>query len=103
MSMPVLLSESAHLTNPRLHDVAHLDLMEVAKEVSANEYIEEPLPDPITWQAFERYGLRRGQSTRERYEKLVAARESSGLSGRTRCPAGRRTGWPESGHARVGG
>ncbi len=66
-----------HLTNPRLDDVAHVDLMEIAKEVSANEHIEEPLPDPITWQAFERYGLRRGQSTRERYDRLVAAREAS--------------------------
>ena len=66
-----------HLTNPRLHDVSHDDLMEIAKEVSANEYIEEPLPDPITWQAFERYGLRRGQSTRERYDKLALARESN--------------------------
>lgn len=65
-----------HLTNPRLNDVTHVDLMELAKEVSANEYIEEPLPNPITWQALERYGLRRGQSTRERYDKLVLAQKS---------------------------
>ena len=65
-----------HLTNPRLNDATHDDLMELAKEMSANEYIEEPLPNPITWQAFERYGIRRGQSTRERYDKLVAARDS---------------------------
>jgi predicted metal-dependent peptidase len=65
-----------HLTNPRLNDATHDDLMEIAKEMSANEYIEEPLPNPITWQAFERYGIRRGQSTRERYDKLVAARNS---------------------------
>ncbi|HRI52506.1 MAG TPA: hypothetical protein PLW65_20215, partial [Pseudomonadota bacterium] len=69
-----------HLSNPRLADATHDDLMEIAKEVSANEYIEEPLPDPITWQAFERYGLRRGQSTRERYDKLVAARQSQPAS-----------------------
>jgi predicted metal-dependent peptidase len=62
-----------HLSNPRLTDAAHLELMELAKEVSANEYIEEPLPDPITWQALARYGLRPGQSTRERYEKLLQA------------------------------
>src|SRR3954467_10823834 len=31
-----------HLTNPRLQDVTHVDLMEIAKEVSANEFIEEP-------------------------------------------------------------
>ncbi len=69
-----------HLSNPRLAEPTHEDLMEIAKEVSANEYIEEPLPDPITWQAFERYGLRRGQSTRERYDKLVAARQSQAAS-----------------------
>ena len=69
-----------HLTNPRLEDVTHHDLMEIAKEVSANEFIEEPLPNPIVWQAFERYGLRRGQSTRERYDRLVAARESQAAS-----------------------
>lgn len=65
-----------HLTNPRLVDVTHEDLMEIAKEISANEYIDEPLPNPITWKEFERYGVRRGQSTRERYDRLVAARES---------------------------
>src|SRR3569832_468171 len=46
-----------HLTNPRLQDVTHYDLMEIAKEVSANDFIDEPLPSPITWQEFERYGL----------------------------------------------
>jgi predicted metal-dependent peptidase len=65
-----------HLTNPRLCEVLHDDLMEIAKEVSANEYIEEALPDPIVWKQFERYGLRPGQSTRERYDRLVAAREA---------------------------
>ena len=30
-----------HLSNPRLNEVTHLELMELAKEVSANEYIEE--------------------------------------------------------------
>lgn len=64
-----------HLSNPRLNEVTHLELMELAKEVSANEYIEEPLPDPITWQTLSRYGLRRGQSTRERYDKLVKAQQ----------------------------
>lgn len=65
-----------HLTNPRLNDATHDDLMEIAKEISANEYIGEPLPSPITWQMFERYGIRRGQSTRERYDRLVAARNT---------------------------
>lgn len=64
-----------HLTNARLFDAAHPDLMEIAEECSANEHVEEPLPDPITWRAFEPLGLRAGQSTLERYERLVAARE----------------------------
>jgi hypothetical protein len=45
--------------------------MDLAIEMSANEYIEEPLPDPITWQPYASLGLRAGQSTLERYERLV--------------------------------
>ncbi|MCC6648417.1 MAG: hypothetical protein IT374_22955 [Polyangiaceae bacterium] len=67
-----------HLTDPALAEPAHPDLMELAKEASANEWIVEPLPDPITVRALERWGVRRGQSTRERYLRLVAAREREG-------------------------
>ncbi|MGZ3448215.1 MAG: vWA domain-containing protein [Polyangiales bacterium] len=63
-----------HLTHPKFFGAEHPNLMELAEEVSANEHIEEPLPDPITWRTFESIGLRAGQSTTERYEKLVAAR-----------------------------
>ncbi len=65
-----------HLTDPALSDPAHPELMELAKEISANEWITEPLPSPITLASFTRWGLKRGQSTRERYLRLVAAREA---------------------------
>jgi predicted metal-dependent peptidase len=65
-----------HLTHPKFFAIDHPPLMELAAEVSANEYIEQPLPNPITWRTFEAAGLRSGQSTMERYEKLVAARET---------------------------
>jgi hypothetical protein len=46
--------------------------------MSANEYIEEPLPNPITWRAYAAAGIRAGQSTLERYEQLLAiARDTS--------------------------
>jgi predicted metal-dependent peptidase len=63
-----------HLAHPKFFGVAHRDLMQLAQETSANEHIDEPLPEPILWQHFERLGLRAGQSTMERYELLCAAR-----------------------------
>ncbi len=63
-----------HLTHPKFFDAAHPDLMELAEEMSANEFIEEPLPDPITWKQFEAYGVRGRESTIERYRKLEATR-----------------------------
>ncbi len=65
-----------HLTHPKFFSIDHPPIMELAAEVSANEHIDESLPDPITWRTFEALGLRAGQSTMERYEKLVAARDS---------------------------
>jgi predicted metal-dependent peptidase len=63
-----------HAAHPKFFGAAQPDLMQLAQETSANEYIDEPLPDPVLWQHFERLGLRAGQSTLERYEKLCAAR-----------------------------
>jgi predicted metal-dependent peptidase len=60
-----------HLTHPKFFGVEHAALMELAKEMSANEHIAEPLPNPITIAQFESAGIRRGQSTIDRYEKLV--------------------------------
>ena len=67
-----------HLSHPKFFDAAHPDLMEIAEEVSANEHVEELLPDPMTWKALEKYGLRAGQSTLERYDKLVETRRAQG-------------------------
>lgn len=65
-----------HLSDPAFGSAAHPDLMELAMEVSANEYIREPLPgDPPVWTKFKQLGLAAGQSTRERYELLVQARQ----------------------------
>jgi predicted metal-dependent peptidase len=66
-----------HLGNPSYADAEEADLMDVALEMSANEYIEEPLPRPIVWKNFAAFGLRAGQSTLERYAKLRAARQAT--------------------------
>lgn len=63
-----------HAAHPKFFAPAHPDLMQLAQEASANEYIDEPLPHPVLWQHFERIGLRAGQSTMERYDALCAAR-----------------------------
>jgi predicted metal-dependent peptidase len=64
-----------HLTHPQFQGVVYPDLMELAMEVSANEYIIEPLPDhPYVWQDFTQLSLAAGQSTLERYELLAQAR-----------------------------
>ncbi len=68
-----------HLSHPKFADVAEPELCDLALEMSANEYIEEPLPNPIIWQKYARFGLRAGQSTLERYEKLLEASRSGKL------------------------
>ncbi len=66
-----------HLANPEFAAPAHPDLMEVAMEVSANEFIRDPLPgNPPVWTMFKQHGLGMGQSTLERYELLVKARQA---------------------------
>lgn len=60
-----------HLTHPKFVDVEEPELMDLAVEMSANEYIEEPLPPAVTCRAYSAVGIRPGQSTRERYEILV--------------------------------
>jgi predicted metal-dependent peptidase len=64
-----------HVSNPKFQKPEHPDLMQLAMEMSANEYIREPLPgQPVLWQDFVRLGVHSGQSTLERYECLVQAR-----------------------------
>ncbi len=65
-----------HLTQDRFRAAAHPDLMELAMEISANEFIREPLPGrPVVWSDYREFGIRLMQSTRERYELLRRARE----------------------------
>lgn len=68
-----------HLSHPKFADVAEPEICDIAMEMSANEFIEEPLPDPITWQKYSRFGVRAGQSTLERYEKLLEAMRAGKL------------------------
>jgi len=63
-----------HLAHPRFFGAAQPDLMGLAQEMSANEHIEEPLPSPVLVSHFERFGVRPGQSTLERYDRLCQAR-----------------------------
>lgn len=65
-----------HLSDPAFADPAHPDLLEIAMEVSANEFIRDPLPgNPPVWTLFKQFGLAANQSTLERYELLVRARQ----------------------------
>ncbi len=65
-----------HLTRFELRDVAHPHLMLQAMEISANEFIDEPLPgEPLTQKMYAHLGILPGQSTRERYEILCDAME----------------------------
>ena len=67
--------------------------MDLAIEMSANEYVEEPLPNPITWRAYAACGTRAGQSTIERYEALVAHAAKTGSRPRpTPTTGGERAG-----------
>jgi predicted metal-dependent peptidase len=63
-----------HLAHPKFFGAERPELMLLAQETSANEYIDEALPSPVLWQHFAQFGLRAGQSTLERYERLCAAR-----------------------------
>jgi predicted metal-dependent peptidase len=68
-----------HLTHPKFRDPAHPDLMEIALEISANEYIDEPLPGGVLLRDYEPLGLRPHQSTMRRYERLVELRQQEKL------------------------
>jgi predicted metal-dependent peptidase len=80
-----------HLTHPKFAECEEPELMDLAIEMSANEYIEEELPPAVTWRAYSGVGLRAGQSTIERYELLVHHLRGTG----TRPKAG--AGEPGSG------
>ncbi len=67
-----------HLAHPKFAEATEPELMDLAIEMSANEYIEEPLPPAITWRAYAAVGLRAHQSTRDRYDILVRHMEGTG-------------------------
>lgn len=67
-----------HLAHPKFSGPTEPELMELAMEMSANEYIVEPLPDPITWRPYAAMGICAGQSTIERYDRLVLAQREGG-------------------------
>ena len=63
-----------HLTHPRFHGDCDVELMDLAIEMSANEYIEEPLPDPITWKPYRSLGLRAGRGVASTKVAVVVGR-----------------------------
>jgi predicted metal-dependent peptidase len=85
-----------HLTHPRFRSdaIEDAELLDLALEMSANEHIEEPLPNPIVWTAYADFGIRAGQSSLDRYQKLLDASRTGRLRDRSRSgdgdPASRR-------------
>ena len=71
-----------HLGHPKYTEAQEAELMDLALEMSANEFIEEPLPNPIVWQTYATIGIRSGQSSVERYDRLVEASRSGALDPR---------------------
>lgn len=67
-----------HLSHPKFAECEEPELMDLAIEMSANEYIEEELPPAVTWRAYSSVGIRAGQSTRERYEILLRHLQGTG-------------------------
>jgi predicted metal-dependent peptidase len=67
-----------HLTHPKFAECEEPELMDLAIEMSANEYIEEELPPAVRWRAYSSIGMRAGQSTRERYEILLRHLQGTG-------------------------
>ena len=97
-----------HLSHPKFTGAAEPELMDLALEMSANEYIEEPLPDPIIVARVHRRRrprraehdgalreARRGAARRS-VQGQAGARHRAGASRRSplaatgRAPAGRR-------------
>ena len=69
-----------HLTAPKFHSVSHPRLMELAMEISADELVTETLPENgLEMREFHKFGIRRGQSTMERYALLRDACQSGRL------------------------
>ena len=68
-----------HLSHPKFASPAHPELMQLAMEIAANEFIPWVLPCGPVWKDFESIGMRARQSTLARYEVLCAAHRSGEL------------------------
>lgn len=70
-----------HLSHSKFRDAIEFpEVMETCLEMSANDGITEPLPSPIVWEAFARFGVRASQSTLERYEALLPIHRKGALA-----------------------
>jgi len=67
-----------HLSHPRFAHPAHPEAMQLAMEISANEFVPYAIPHnnerAPEWKQFEEIGLRSRQSTMQRYELLAKAK-----------------------------
>ncbi len=69
-----------HLTTQKFHCVLRPQVMELAMEISANEFIQEPLPEHgVNIELFSKFGIKPGQSTMERYALLQTACQNGRL------------------------
>jgi predicted metal-dependent peptidase len=91
-----------HLSHPKFRGVAHPDLMLLAKEMSANDFIQEALPPGVTWQTFPQLETYEGESTMARYERLARARREGRLAKTECCGLGDLLAEDESGLAHLG-
>ncbi len=69
-----------HLSHPKFAGAELPELLDLALEMSANEHVEEPLPDPITWRPYAAFGLHARQSTLDRYALLAAAHRAGAIT-----------------------
>ena len=66
-----------HVTADRFQGAAHPDLMQLAMEMSAIEFIREPFPgQPVLGNDFRECGVDARQSTLHCYRLLVSARQT---------------------------
>ncbi len=69
-----------HLTEPKFHAVRYPRIMEIAMEISADEPLAGLVPPHgFEIEDFAKHGIRRRQSTLERYKLLADAYQSGGL------------------------
>lgn len=67
-----------HLSHTKFTEAEEPELMDLAVEMSANEYIVEPLPPAVHCHAYADIGIRPGQSTWDRYQLLLKCLQGTG-------------------------